>query len=274
MDKSEWQGRLGDKWAAEWKRTDRSFASLTDRLLGAASAGKFFRALDVGCGAGELSLALARGHAGAEVHGIDISPELIRVATERGAHLHNVSFECANAATWHREFWAPELVVSRHGVMFFEDPPAAFGHLAQIAARDARLVFSCFRTLEENIWADRIDAFLPAHARGPKSGPGVPGPFAFADPAHVQGILMAGGWSHVAFEPVDYAYVAGTGEDPVSDALSYFLAIGPAARAAAQLADNEKAEFIAKLRRFLENHRDGNLVALKASAWIVSARKG
>lgn len=274
MDKNEWQGRLGDKWAAEWKRTDRSFGGLTDRLLGAASAGKFYRALDIGCGAGELSLALARGHAGAEVHGIDISPELVRVATERGGHLHNVSFECANATTWTRDYWQPELLVSRHGVMFFENPAQAFGHLARLASRDARLVFSCFRSLEENVWADRIDAFLPAEARGPRSGPGTPGPFAFADPAHVQQVLMDGGWSQVGFEPVDYAYIAGAGENPIDDALSYFLAIGPAARAAAGLPDEQRAEFIAKLRRFVENHRDGNIVAMKASAWIVSARKG
>jgi SAM-dependent methyltransferase len=274
MEESEWQGRLGDKWAAEWKRTDRSFGGLTDRLLGVASAGSFNRALDVGCGAGELSLALARGHAGAEVHGIDVSPELIRVATERAVRLPNVSFECANAATWSREDWQPELIVSRHGVMFFDDPPGAFGHLARIAADDARLVFSCFRSVEENVWADRIDSFIPKEYRGPKSGPGMPGPFAFADPAHVQRILTEGGWAHIAFEPVDYAFVVGSGANPVDDALSFLLAIGSAARAAAELPDAQKASFIANLRRLVEKHNDGQIVAMKACAWIVTARKG
>jgi len=32
-DASEWQGRVGASWAAEWRRTDRSFAPLTERLL-------------------------------------------------------------------------------------------------------------------------------------------------------------------------------------------------------------------------------------------------
>lgn len=273
-DLMEWNGRLGRKWAEEWRRTDRSFGGLTDRLLGAASAGRFYRALDIGCGAGELALALARGHAGAEVVGIDISPELLAVAQQRSAHLHNLSFEVANAATWTRDGWTPELLLSRHGVMFFDDPVGAFSHFHRIAARDARLVFSCFRALEDNVWADKIDSFLPPEYRGPKSQPGTPGPFAFADPAYVQGILVESGWTQVSFEPVDFAYVAGTGDDPVGDALSYFLAIGPAARAAASLPDNEKSTFNARLRQFLENNRDGKMVALRACAWIVTARKG
>ena len=89
-DKTEWQGRIGQTWAAEWRRTDRSFTGLTDVLLGQASARPFRRALDIGCGAGELSLALARGHAGAEVVGIDISAELIAVARERSGDRKSV----------------------------------------------------------------------------------------------------------------------------------------------------------------------------------------
>ena len=67
VDKDEWQGRTGDIWAAEWRRTDRSFSLLTEKLIGRIGGSGFFRALDIGCGAGELSLALARGQAGAGI---------------------------------------------------------------------------------------------------------------------------------------------------------------------------------------------------------------
>lgn len=272
-DLYDWQGGVGDKWAEEWRRTDRSFAGLTDRLLGVASAGTIYRALDVGCGAGELSLALGRGHASAEIVGVDISDNLVSVAKERGDHLFNVSFEQGDASKWEREGWAPDLILSRHGVMFFPNPVGAFTHLHNIAARDGRLVFSCFRTVEENIWADKIASFLPSGA-APKGDPTAPGPFAFADAMHVRNILSEAGWTDIAFEPADYAYIAGTGEDPVGDALNFFLAIGPAAAAVRALPDSQKADFIAKLRRFLGNHRDGSMVAMRASAWIVTARAG
>lgn len=272
MEPGDWQGRVGRKWAEEWRRTDRSFAGLTDRLLGAASARPFKAALDVGCGAGELSLALARGHAGARIVGVDISADLLEAACERGANLANVSFALADASTWDPEGFAPDLVTSRHGVMFFADPVAAFTHLGQIAAPGARMVFSCFRDPQDNPWAERVAALVPGSSEEP-ADPHAPGPFAFADRDRVEAILTEAGWREPSFERVDFAYIAGTGDDPVEDALSYFLSIGPAARAAASLGDSDRAEFIAKLRRYLKNNADGSLVALPASAWIVSARR-
>ena len=271
-DKSEWQGRVGSSWASEWERTDRSFAGITDRLLGAASAGKVEHGLDIGCGAGELTLAMARGHHAAEFVGLDISTQLIDVAKDRGKHLPNLSFELADASVWTREGFAPDLLFSRHGVMFFEDPAGAFRHLHNIAAFGARLVFSCFRSARDNVWASDIIQLLPAGA-APSLYSTEPGPFAFADAAHVQGILTKAGWGNAALEPVDYPYVAGTGENAVEDALSYFLSIGPAARAAAGLEDIQRALFIKQLRSYLASNEQDGIVALHAAAWIVTASK-
>ena len=74
-DSSEWVGRVGTAWAEEWRRTDRSFGALTDRLLDPAAIGTFDGALDIGCGAGELVGRLAGRRPAARVAGIDISPE-------------------------------------------------------------------------------------------------------------------------------------------------------------------------------------------------------
>jgi SAM-dependent methyltransferase len=271
MERSDWEGRVGRKWAEEWRRTDRSFAGLTDRLLASASAHPITRAIDVGCGAGEISLALARGHPESEIVGLDISESLVAAARERGAGLDNVTFLVADASDWRGSQFAPDLVVSRHGVMFFPDPVAAFANLARGAAPDARLVFSCFRDRTENPWAERITALLPPGTIPPEPAD-APGPFAFADRDRVQAILDAAGWSEVAFEPVDFAYVAGTGEDAVGDALSYFLAIGPAARVVAGLDDDARASFVERLEHYLASAAQGPLVALPGAGWIVSAR--
>lgn len=271
-DISEWQGRVGRSWADEWRRTDRSFGNLTDRLLGRASARPIAHALDIGCGAGELSLALARGHTNARITGLDISPELVAIAQERSAHLSNVRFLQADAASWKGSGTpAPNLIVSRHGVMFFPDPQQAFSNLAKVAADDARLVFSCFRSRDDNPWAERIAGLLPV-GMDQTGDPFAPGPFAFADRAYVEALLSDSGWLDISFEQVDFAYIAGAGEDPVADAAQFFQRIGPAARAAAQLSGDQREVFLGRLNRFLENQRDGSLVALPASAWIVTAR--
>ena len=271
-NRSDWEGRTGRKWADEWRRTDRSFTGLTERLLGRASARPITRALDVGCGAGELSLALARGHPQAQVVGLDVSEALIGVARERGSHLANASFEVADAAIWSRENFAPDLVVSRHGVMFFDQPVAAFTHLADTAAPDSRLVFSCFRDRSANPWAHQVTALLPSGSMA-TAAPDAPGPFAFADPMRVEAILGPAGWREIAFEAVDFAFVVGMGERAVEEAVAYFLAIGPAAAAAADLAPGERRRFVERLEQYLAAECNDGLVALPAAAWIVTAER-
>jgi SAM-dependent methyltransferase len=271
-DASEWRGRTGEGWAAEWRRTDRSFGPLTERLLQRSREFAFREALDLGCGAGELSLALARGRPQCRVVGLDISPPLIEVARERGGYLVNVAFEVADAAEWHPpDGFAPDLLVSRHGVMFFDDPVAAFAHLAQLSAARAGLLFSCFRAPAENPFFTEVGRLVPP--ADPAPDPHAPGPFAFADPARVEAVLAAAGWTGIACEPFDLAMIAGAGEDPVEDAVAYFSRIGPGARAAAGMSADERERFHDRLRELARRNLHDNIVALRAATWIVTARK-
>lgn len=267
-DAIEWQGAVGRSWADLHAQTDRSFSGLTQRLLERIGPMPGNAVLDIGCGAGELSLSLARARPQARVLGLDISPELIAVAAKRGQNLANAHFELGDAAHWSEPGFAPDLLVSRHGVMFFDDPVAAFTHLRAIAAPGAQLAFSCFRSVGENPWAADIARMIGA----PSGDPEAPGPFAFASPERVERLLTAAGWKGIAFEPVDFAYIAGRGEDPVADARAFFARIGPAARALRQLEGEARERFAARLGQWLEKHRSDTLVAFSAAAWIVTAR--
>jgi SAM-dependent methyltransferase len=269
---NEWLGRTGQSWAEQWRRTDRSFTPLTEHLLARTREFVFDTVLDIGCGAGELSLALARGRPHVAVTGLDIAPQLIEVARERGAHLPNASFETGDAAAWQpADGFIPDLLVSRHGVMFFDDPFAAFAHLAGFAAPGAGLLFSCFRDRSENPFFTEAARLLPNPEAPPP--PGAPGPFAFADRAHVQTVLESAGWSQVAFEPFDFAMIAGGGEDPAGDAVEYFSTIGPAARAASELNPGQRARFLERLRELARRNVYEGLVSLRAAVWLVTARK-
>jgi len=271
-DASEWRGRVGANWAEQWRRTDRSFAPLTERLLQRSREFAFGSALDIGCGAGELSLALARGRPQCRVVGVDISPHLVDTAQERGANLANVSFELGDAAAWKPQpDFAPDLLVSRHGVMFFDDSRVAFTHLAKIAAPGAALMFSCFRQPALNPFFTEVARLLPDAP--PAADPHAPGPFAFADPAHVESILAGAGWQGVVFDPFDLAMIVGAGADPVEDAVTYFSTIGPAARAAADLPPDKAARLSDGLRNLARRHSLAGMVSLRAATWIVTARK-
>lgn len=271
MDKSEWQGRVGDSWADEWQRTDRSFTELQTVLMDRVCtfAPDVRTIVDIGCGAGTTTLALAGRYPEARLVGIDISNALLDVARSR-THLANCTFETADATNWRPDGLVPELFVSRHGVMFFGDPVAAFRHLGEVAAPNARLMFSCFREPRLNGWASELLALFP---QTPASDPRAPGPFAFADPDFVQGILEQAGWVDINAEPFDFAYIAGAGEDPVQDAVEYFSHIGPAARALRDLDPSLRSGIVEKLAELLRNHLAEGTVTLKAAAWIWSATR-
>lgn len=265
---ADWQGEVGCNWAAEWRRTDTSFSELTPHLLAAIAKERGTRIVDIGCGAGELSIAVAAARPGANVIGVDISPDLVAAASMRAGIVPKLSFILADASVWSNPDDAPDLYVSRHGVMFFPDPPAAFRHLAEAAAPRARMVFSCFRKAVDNGWATAISNLLPK-AQIAAADRYAPGPFAFAEPDHVRDCLQ--GWRDIAFSPIDFTYVAGDGPDAVAEAMALFHRIGPSAFAFRTLRENERDIFENRLLEIVEAHHDGTRVAFPAAAWLVSA---
>lgn len=268
-DINEWSGPVGDVWAQEWRRTDRSFSELTAQLVPAiiAAAPDSGAAIDIGCGAGEIVIGLAANKAELDISGIDISEGLLEVARIRADGLHNVAFVHGDAAAAASAQAPVDLFISRHGVMFFDDPVAAFASFRRAASPEARMVFSCFRDWTLNGFA--FDVAQLADGARPSD---LPGPFAFADKSRVTKILNESGWRDVAAKPVDFNYVAGQGDDPVEDAISFMRRIGPAARAIRAAADTDRAAIINGLRKICEARRVGDAVLFPAAAWIWSAR--
>lgn len=267
----EWRGRVGGSWAAEWVRTDRSFGELTARLVEALVASlppdrhaMQPRVLDIGCGAGETSLRLADSHPAVHVTGLDLSDELIAVARKRGAGVANLSFESGDAGIWQGK--APfDAALSRHGVMFFDNPVVAFSHLHGLLTPGTPLVFTCFAARADNLWASGLAELLDTP---PPLDPDAPGPFAFANADRVHAILRASGWSDATPERVDYHYIPGGGEDPAADALDFFMRIGPAARHLATLDASARAAIVPKLKAWLDQHVEDGEVRFPAAAWL------
>ena len=157
--------------------------------------------------------------------------------------------------------------------MFFDDPAAVFAALRSVVRPGARLVFSCFRAAACNPWAGAFVAELTGSV--PPTPPGyTPGPFAFADPGFVGPMLAAAGWRADAPEPVDYAYVAGRGADPVGQAIAFFERIGPVARALRDASSADRPALLDKLETLLQARRNGEDVAFPAAAWIWRATAG
>ncbi|MDZ7824958.1 MAG: methyltransferase domain-containing protein [Gammaproteobacteria bacterium] len=266
-----WNGEAGTTWVEAQARLDRMLAPISEAVLERADARAGEQVLDVGCGCGDTTLALAA--AGARVRGIDISEPMLARARERArqAGVDSVRFEQIDAA-FHGFEAEHQLLFSRFGVMFFADPAAAFANLRRALTDDGRLCFVCWQAPRENPWmaiAGRaVQPFLP-EAEPPD--PLAPGPFAFADPDRVRMLLVDAGFTGVDIDPLrPTLHLA----DTLDEAVEFQQQVGPLARALAELEGETREAAIAAAREALEPHLGPDGLRLGGACWVVTATAG
>lgn len=196
-----WDGPAGEHWVREMARYDAMVEPFGRRLLDAAAPRPGERALDVGCGTGALAAELAGlvGPSG-EVTGLDVSGPMLAAARERAP---GVTFVQGDAQTHPLPRAAYDLVVSRFGLMFFDDPAAAFANLGGTLAPGGRLAFVCWQDLLRNDWimvpATAALEHVPVPPLTDRAGPG---PFSLADPDLVRRLVTGAGLVDVAVDEV------------------------------------------------------------------------
>lgn len=265
-----WNAAAGQTWVALNDELDRQLAPLGEAAISILAPTSGERILDIGCGCGQTTLALAdRVGAGGAIVGVDISAPMLAVARRRAgkAAAQQASFLEADAQTYPFETAHFDAAFSRFGVMFFADPPAAFGNLRKALKPGGRLAFVCWRGAAENRWMTVPLAAVAGQFPPPAPPePGAPGPFAFADPERVRTILSQAGFSEIQIRPHD-AMIGNDFEAAVTTALR----IGPLG---ALLRDNPQAGpgVVEAVRQALAAHTVDGRVALASAAWMVSAR--
>lgn len=271
----QWATQGGDAWAARWEQTDRALSGLSPSLLSAmlaAAPSDGLRGLDVGCGPGSTTLDLVAARPDATLVACDVSPSLAEVARQRLEGFPQVDVVLGDAQAVAVERGPFDLLYSRHGVMFFPDPVAAFAGLRRATCKGGAIVFSCFRSFDANSWASAL-ASAAAGRRLPPPGR-EPSGFAFAEPAYVEQIFAESGWTAARAQAVDFPYFAGGGDGAVEEALSFLSAIGPAARTVEELPASEKEAGVMRMREVIESHFHEGKVEFDAAVWIWTARAG
>lgn len=267
-----WNAEAGQTWARFQNQLDLQLAPLGEAGLRALAVPPGARVLDIGCGCGQTSVALARlvGQAGA-VTGVDLSRAMLAVARARAV-------PAAAAATEFLELDAQsgalgqavyDAAFSRFGVMFFEDPEAAFRNILGALKPGGRLAFVCWRPIEQNIWMrGPLEAALPLLPLQAPPEPDAPGPFAFAAPARVRGLLERAGFSGISIAPYD----AEIGGHSLEDALELALRVGPLGR---ELRENPALveRVTGAVRGVLAAHLQDGVVRMPAAVWVVTAQR-
>ena len=275
----DWNGDSGDRWVENQVRLDRMLAPYGDALRKAAQARPGERVLDVGCGAGATTLDLAPLVApDGRVTGVDISAALIRRAREiAGEQGPPVKFLLADAAAG-RFDPIHDLIVSRFGVMFFDEPVAAFRNLRTALKPDGRLAFVCWRGAGENDWTRLpMTAIRDIVPPPPPADPEAPGPFSFGDPARVERILTEAGFTEVRIVAVDHPVLFGVGDTPdaaVEDAVANAVKVGPLERALKTQPDGVRTRALAAVRDAYQTRLTPSGVLIDAAGWMVTAKNG
>jgi len=268
-----WNATAGPKWVAEQEHLDAQIRPLGELVIARLGDLKGKRVLDVGCGCGDHSLAVARrvGRHGAVV-GVDVSEPMLARARERGAQVGNVSFLAGDAQT--QKFSAPfDVVTSRFGVMFFADFAAAFTNLAAALVPGGRLGFVCWQPLDRNPWMHLPMQTVARLVELPPPGPpGSPGPFGLDDPARIRGALAAAGFTDVVLDDVREPQNVG-GAKTLEEAVAFLMVAGPAAAALKGASPEVRLRVADALRAALAPHVTPSGVVMPAASWIVTARK-
>jgi SAM-dependent methyltransferase len=275
---ADWNGQSGERWVAYQTRLDAMMAVFGHAAIEAAAPAKGERVLDVGCGAGATSLDIAaRFGANGRVLGVDISKPLIDRARALVPQDMPALFEVADASSIDLPEGEFDILFSRFGVMFFDNPTAAFAHMRRALKPGGRVAFVCWRVMAENDWVrlpmSAVENILPAIGA---PGPEAPGPFSFGDQGRVARILRSAGFTDVTFVPFDAAIPFGNGETrdaAIDDAVKMIFEVGPLSRALADQSDAVRIRAAAAVRAAYAECAGERSVMLNGSVWIVTARK-
>lgn len=263
-----WNGSAGRAWVEAQDLLDRMFEPFETLLVQAAVGASARRVLDIGCGTGATTLALARalGEAASCV-GVDISAPMIELARRRAAAAGSgARFVCADAQR-HDVGQQFDLLVSRFGVMFFDDPQRAFSRLHVAARPGAGLCCIAWRSAAENRFMTAAErAARPLLPQLPQRQADGPGQFSLDDDMRAKRMLEAAGWKAVRITPLDVRC-----SFPETKLIRYFTLLGPVGLALQNVDGPTRKRVVSTVRAAFEPFVEGNTVRFGAACWRIEA---
>ncbi|ARN83443.1 hypothetical protein DSM21852_41170 [Methylocystis bryophila] len=266
-----WNGEGGRAWVEGRALLDRMYQPVLDSILAACPPTVGDRLLDVGCGAGAVTIAYARHlDSGPACVGIDLSSRMIEAARARcEREKANASFIQGDAQVYPFEEASFDLLVSRFGVMFFDDPVRAFANLRSAAKPNAKACFAVWRGPADNAFMREAElAAAPFLPEAPAPNPNAPGRFALSKRERIEAVLSGSGWGRIEILSVDIPC-----SFPLCDLDYMFTSFGAIGAAFRQLDKDSQAQLIEKVRPVFSKHIVGEEVRFTAGCWIILAHK-
>jgi len=271
-----WNGNGGKNWVSREARLESSLTIFGQQAIDAGGIRSGQRILDIGFGCGETTIELAQkvGPKG-QVNGVDISLAMVEAAEKKSLEkgVANVTFECGDAQTKAFPVDNYDLVFSRFGVMFFDDPVGAFKNIYSSLKPGGRLAFICWAPRDQNAWVGLPLQVVAKHlSLPPPPGSDEPGPFSLSEASRVRDILGAAGFANISVESFQTPFVLG---GDVDEASSFLMQLAPSGSAInnAEADEETRARIALDMAKLLESHESDSGVSMKAAALLVTATK-
>jgi SAM-dependent methyltransferase len=274
LSPSDWTGAAGERWASHVDYFETMLNEVGLALLAHAAFAPGEHVVEIGCGGGALTRAVAAAVApGGEVLGLDISPALVALASERALaeHVDNVAFVAGDAQAM-RPARAPfDRLISRFGVMFFADPAAAMANLHAMLKPGGRLDFAVWGAIEGNPWISAAMQAARPYLDLPEPAPDAPGPFAFADADYLRSLLQRGGFGAIRFTPWAGTVRLGGPGVTAEEAAETAIVTGPLADLLKETAEHVRAAIKSDLADLFRPYVTSEGMVAPASVHLVTA---
>ena len=273
-----WNGEAGSHWSERDDQMSAMLRPLGEEAIKRAAPEGGEWVLDVGCGCGDTTVALARavGRSGGAL-GVDISAPMLVAANQKIDSLaeelrSSTMFELADASTYDFAPAVFDLLFSRFGIMFFADPTAAFTNMRGALKPAGRLTFLCWGPVDQNDWITVPMNAARAHLPPPQPiDPRAPGPFAFSDSVYVTDILQTAGFTDIEFESTEPTMKLGDGGS-LDASLEFFMELGPLSSALMDQPESIMSAVRASVLAAITDRYVDGYVELPGKCWLVTAR--
>ena len=267
-----WSDIKGDLWVTLQPRIDMMLATFGNKALDTLNPQSGERVLEIGCGTGTTTLALGeRVGVSGEILAADLSRPMLNKAIERAnvGGEHPITFVEADAQVHKFPTATFDAVYSRFGVMFFDDPVAAFRNIRKAVRPGGRMAYVCWADRKANPWiripAGAAKTCLDLPAPPPDDAPGQ---FSMENEDRVQQILHDAGWSDIGLERFT---VEGSIGSNAADAARFITKMGPMSEPFALADSDTQNKTLQVIEEALTPYSNDSGVTLGFSTWIVSA---
>ena len=262
-----WDGIGGDRWVSNIARLDAMLAPASKILLDEISTHSSSNLLEIGCGAGDVAESVLAISKGSTIDAMDISYNILILAEERVGKVNGINFIHGDAEIYKFKNYFYDLVYSRFGVMFFDNPKAAFSNIRKSIKKNGKLIFLSWNKIENNPWMDYpAQAAFKILPQPEKQKANAPGAFSLSEEAVIKETLVNSGFNHVNSRIFDININLGE----LEQAVHFATQLGPAATPYAEAKDSQKNEAKSAIRDELSKFKHAENILLPGSCWLTT----